>query len=74
MKLFKKSGNKKSSIVDEIQQNMDSASSSSIGCASWYQHAFETSSKQDLAWDASKDTLKALDDIRLEDKPIRLHS
>ena len=73
MKLFKKGG-KKSSIVDEVQQNMDSASSCSIDCASWYQQAFETSSKQDLEWDANQDILKTLDDIRIEDKPIRIHS
>lgn len=73
MKLFKKSG-KKSSIVDEVQNNMDRATSSTFDCASWYQQAFEISSKEDLEWDAHQDTLKALDEIRTEDLPIRMHS
>jgi len=71
MKLFKKSS-KKSSIVDEVQKNMDRAPS--IDSASWYKEAFEMSSKQDLNWDATKDTLKALDEIRTEDQTIRMHS
>ena len=73
MKLFKKSS-KKSSVVDDVQKNMDRASSHSIGCASWYKQAFETSSKQDLEWDENKDTLKSLDDIHTEEEIIRIHS
>ena len=73
MKTVKRS-NAKSSIVDDVQKNMDNASATSIDSASWYREAFEMSSKQDLNWDAAQDTLKALEELRIKDKPIRIHS